>query len=125
MWHSASGKLVYGPGIRAIIEIDQGIVDFYQSLIPSYHHIKPSRYSAHLTVVRTEKDKPTKLEHWNKYPGEIIEYQYQDQVLYDGTYWYLNAKSSRIAEIREELGLPQFRKSGCYHITLGNSKDDD
>jgi hypothetical protein len=127
--YASEGILKYGPGIRAIVEADQGISDFYRRLIPKYHYVQPQYYSAHITVVRTDKETPTNMDAWGKYANEVIHFVYDPEIRTDGTYWYLDVQSDRIGEIREELGLPRFRLTelgasrGKYHMSIGNSKN--
>lgn len=126
----SNGILNYGPGLRAILIIDQGISDFYRSLIPKYYNAKPQKYRAHITVVRNYKETPTKLEFWEKYQGKTISFLYYNNIQTDGTYFWLNVQSEEIGNIREELGLPRFRddrKFGGflhneYHVTIANVK---
>lgn len=123
----SNGILQYGPGIRAVIWVDQGIAEYYRKMIPKYYYVQPQMYKAHITVVRTNKENPT-IAVWNKYNGEEISFKYDNQIRTDGTYWYLNAYSEKIGDIREELGLPRFRfgelgaERSSYHITIGNVK---
>ena len=125
MSFKSSGALRYGPGIRAIVEVDQGIANYYRSLIPKYHYVQPQMYAAHITIVRTGKETPKNMASWGKYEGEEIPFVYENQIHTDGNYWYLNVQSDRIGDIREELGLPRFRfgDRNYYHITIGNVKD--
>lgn len=121
----------YGPGIRAIAEIDQNISDYYRSLIPKYFYAKSQAYPAHITIVRTNKENPTNMEYWGKYEGEKINFEYDPIIQRDNKYFWLNAYSEEIGDIREELGLPRFRddtwyggeKRNEYHITIGNVKN--
>jgi len=121
---SSTGILHYGPGIRVIVAIDQGIVNYYRSLIPKYHGVHPQKYPAHITVIRTGREQPPQMDIWGQHQGEIVVFQYHPEIHCDGSYWHLNATSQRIGEIREELGLPKFRfrERECYHISLGNTK---
>lgn len=123
--HTSTGVLNYGPGIRIIVSIDQGIADYYRSLIPKYYYVQPQKYRAHITVVRTNKETPTKFTAWGKHRDQKIAFQYDPYINCDGKYWFLDATSEQIGDIREELGLPRFRFSdrGCYHISIGNCKD--
>ncbi len=122
------GTFQYGPGIRAVLWVDQELADYYRRLIPKYHYAQKPMYPAHITVVRTAKETPTKMDAWGKYEGEQIEFDYQDEVLNDGTYFYLRVKSERLGDIREELGLPRYRFGDlgadmkCYHVTVANMK---
>jgi hypothetical protein len=129
MLFNSKGILRYGPGIRAIVEVDQGVADFYRKLIPKYNYVQPQMYPAHITVVRTAKENPKNMNVWGKYEGEEIPFSYDNYVYNNRTYWYLNVQSDRIGDIREELGLPRFRfgELGAdrrgYHITIGNVKN--
>src|SRR5581483_2920754 len=124
MWFSTSGKLQYGPGMRAVVWADQGISDFYRKLIPKYYYAQPQLYPAHITVVRLKLENINNLEVWNKYNSELVDFDYSNEVNFDGIYFYLNVRSERIGDIREELGLKRFRFSdlgannGCYHISI-------
>lgn len=125
----AEGSLQYGPGRRAVVWIDQGISDFYRSLIPKYCYAQPQLYPAHITVVRIKLETPTNMDAWGKYEGEVVKYYYDTNIRFDGTYFYLNTYSDRIGEIREELGLPRFRfgelgtDRGSYHTSIANVKN--
>lgn len=119
-----AGRLVdIYPGIRAIVRVDQGISDFYRSLIPKCYYVKPQMFRAHITVVRNLKERPVNLDKWGKYEGEKIPFLYQNIVENDGPYYFLRVKSPRIEEIRIELGLRKHRDQfKGYHITIGNVK---
>lgn len=127
--YEADGILQYGPGGRAVVWIDQGINDFYRKLIPKYCYPQPQMYPAHITVVRIKKESPKNMDVWGKYEGEVIQYSYDPTIRFDGTYFYLNAYSERIGDIREELGLPRFRfgelgSDKCsYHTSIANVKN--
>jgi hypothetical protein len=126
---NAKGIIQYGPGLRVVAWVDQGIADFYRSLIPKYYFVQPQKYPAHITVVRLSKESAKNMEVWNKYEGEEVPIQYGNEIGFDGIYYYLNVMSDRIGAIREELGLPRFRFGDlgadrcCYHITIGNCKN--
>ena len=117
------GILKYGPGITAKILLDRTIQDYYLSLLPKSKDVQPQKYQTHVTVVRLNKELPTKMEFWEKHANEIVEIKYIPIVYFDETYYFLKAFSDRIGDIREELELPRFRVGfDCYHITLGNTK---
>jgi len=123
--HSSTGILQYGPGIRAVVWIAEDIAKYYRSLIPKYYYVKPQMYPPHITVVRTGKETPVNMEVWGKYDGEKVPFTYNSDIATDGNYFFLDARSERIGDIREELGLPRFRFNDIskqYHITLGNVK---
>jgi hypothetical protein len=120
----------YGPGLKVFAEIDQGISNFYRSLIPKYYNVKSQRYKAHITIVRLQKENPIHLDLWGKHEGRIIHFMYEPLIQMDGKYFWINAYSEEIGQIRQELGLPKFRddtafggkKHNQYHITIANTK---
>jgi len=125
------GTLRYSnEGYRLVVEVDQGIVDFYRSLIPKWMHVMGSRYRAHITVVREEKEEPVCKEHWNKYQGEEIEFFYSPVIHQGKVYYWLNCFCKRLEDIRLELGLPVISQyvippdgfSKVFHCTIGNMK---
>lgn len=130
--YQSSGPLRYfrGPhgGYKLIVEVDQGIVDYYRRLMPWWLRPKPQMYPAHISVVR--KETPPTISAWGKYEGEVVEFVYTNEV-YSGTvYYWLNVFSVRLEEIRLELGLsleerytqPPAGFKKTWHITLGNQK---
>lgn len=121
IWHRSVGILSYGPGIRVVLLADQGIVDFYYSLVPKHVGLAKQAYEAHVSVVR--KEKPTNTREWGKYDGEEAEFEYMGVVKNDETYFWLPVRSHRLMEVRMDLGLdpfPPWRNS--YHLTIGNVK---
>jgi hypothetical protein len=117
------GTLQYGPGIKAIILIDQQIAEYYRTMIPKYMYAKPQMYPAHITVVRLNKESPANMQLWGKYQNNKITFCYDNTIRVDWKYYYLDAFSDQIGEIREELGLPKYRdRRTSYHITIGNIK---
>jgi hypothetical protein len=129
--YESSGLIQYGPGIRAIAIIDQGISDFYRSLIPKYYNAKPQKYKSHITIVRNGKEYPLNMNCWGKYDGCTIKFLYDPEIKTDGKYFWLDAQSEDIGKIRQELGLPFYRDDRYfggvmrkeYHITIANTKD--
>lgn len=119
-----AGTLAYGPGLRAAVLLGREFGDYYYSLIPKYLNAQPQRYEAHLTVVRLGKETPPNLAPWGKYEGEQVEVEYVPSVWLETTYFFLDAWSARVVEIRKELGLPEYRDGrASYHITVGNLKE--
>jgi hypothetical protein len=132
MLYDSKGILRYSIvdiGYRLIVEVDQGISEYYRSLIPKYKDVRGQRYRAHISVVR--KEVPPRLENWGKYNGEEVEFCYNSCVRWGTVYYWLDAYSKRLEEIRVELGLPisseytrppdSFEK--VFHITIGNRKE--
>lgn len=104
--------------------VDQGIVDFYRSLIPKAYRPKPQMWPAHITVSRKNIEKPKRLDVWKKYDGQSVKFTYSNEIHSDGLYYWLNVWSDSIGRIREELGLSFYREPfTVFHLTLGNMKD--
>lgn len=130
--HKSVGTLRYTELYRLIVEVDQGISDFYRSLIPKYYPVNKPMYPAHVTVVRKEKEVPTVLDAWGKYEGQKIEFLYSPTIHCGKIYYWLCIYCKQLEDIRLELGLPVvsqwtlppegFRKS--FHCTIANCKGD-
>lgn len=129
MTHDGAGPLWYSipPAYKLIVEVDPGIAHFYRSLVPKSVGLKIPFYSPHISVVR--KETPMRMENWDRHYGEVVEFEYDTEIQHDETYYWLNAYSKRLEDIREELGLPvhsNFTRPPdgrrCFHITIGNLK---
>lgn len=104
--YQSSGILRYSDNpYRLVVEVDQELVSYYRSLIPKYLCVSSSRYPAHITVVRPEKESPKNLELWKKYEGEELDFLYEPIVVHGKNYYWLRVLSKRLEEIRAELGL--------------------
>ena len=126
----SSGILKYGSDWRLALEIDQQLADYYRSLIPKWFRSQRPRWSAHVTVVRPEKEVPVNKEFWNKYKGEIINFEYSPYIHEDDYYYWINVYSTKLEEIRRELGLhmktsfnPPVGYTKSFHCTIANKKD--
>lgn len=115
----AKGVFRYEPGVARVV-VDQGIADFYRSLIPKSLPSNPTRYPAHISVIRNESPN---LELWNKYEGKIIHFTYSNQIFDNDTYYWLHVDCDELSKIRSELGLPPMPWwDNEYHITIANKK---
>jgi hypothetical protein len=124
----SSGKLKYSiDPIKLILQVDRGISDYYASTVPKYIKLKRQAFPAHISVVRNAT--PPNMEFWNKYDGNEINFQYENYIYNDNTYYWLNCYSVELENIRSELGLqpygdvtlsPDFKHR--FHITIGNVK---
>ena len=131
--HRSVGVLGYHRGdsgsYKLAVECDQEIVRYYRSLIPKWIRSNPQMYGAHISVIR--KEEPKVVEHWGKYEGHEVEYEYSPVIHVSQNYVWLNVWSRRLAEIRLELGLPVdspytrppdgFEKT--MHMSIGNFKE--
>lgn len=124
-------RYVIGPrgGRKVIVEVDQGVVDYYRSLIPRCHTVNRQLYPAHISVVR--KELVPNLAAWGRHDSLEIPFVYSTKVERSETYWWLNVWSERLEAIRLELGLtvsspfiqpPDERWRQTFHISLANSK---
>lgn len=119
--YEATGTIHYGPGIRAIVNVDQRIVEYYRSLAPPWLNLNPQKYPAHISFVRHQT--PTRMEFWERYEGEEVVFRYFSGVVHDETYYWLDVECERLKEIRMELGLPALPPwKNLFHITIGNVK---
>lgn len=132
--HKSKGTLLYShasdTGFKLILDVEHSIAYFYRSLIPKYIILNPQKYAPHISVVRHEDS--INMEFWGKYQGEQVEFEYSSHIHNGTVYWWLNAFSTRLEEIRVELGLyvhdkytqPPDGYLKCFHITLANCKQD-
>ncbi len=131
-YHVSQGIVRYSGSNSIVIEADQGISDFYRSLIPKAYFAQKPRYPAHITVVRSEKESPVHTEHWLKYDHQPISFLY-DPYIQKGSggnkgYFWLNILCKDLEIMRKELGLPvrsQYTKPPVgfdkfFHMTIAN-----
>lgn len=114
-------------GYKVVIEIDQGIADYYRSFIPKYRNVQRQAFPAHISIVR--KATPTKLDSWGKYEGVLTDFMYENIIDNCPTYHWIHAFTTLGETIREELGLPVYDGNDVpsgyrqrFHVTLGNCK---
>jgi len=128
--YKSTGIIRYNEGHRLTVEVDQGIADFYRSLIPKWIKTQSQMYAAHITVVRTKKETPLCLDAWGKYEGELIDFYYNPEIRIEESYCWLDVYCKQLETIRKELGLPVeslytippegFDK--VFHMTIANRK---
>jgi hypothetical protein len=122
MWFASKGVLKYGPGNRAVMNVDQGIADFYLALVPAWVGACHQRYRAHVSFVRHIQ--PPDMSAWGKHDGECVDFEYNSEVSSDATYLWLDVRCPRLIEVRVELGLPPYPSwRNGYHLTIGNLKE--
>lgn len=133
--YQSKGALRYGVDNNGIpkltVDVDPGIVELYRALIPPWlPKLNRQMYPPHISVVRKEPVIPNRNK-WGAYEGYEVEFSYSPIVHSGTTYWWLNAFSKKLEDIRLELGLnvsspytlPPEGFDKCFHITLGNLKD--
>ena len=129
-WYKSSGILEYSkdPIIKLVLQVDQGLSDFYKSLIPKYFNVKGQAYKAHISVIMRGITPPN-MSVWGKYQDYIIDFEYSPIIYNDDKYFWLYVSSPALEKIRLELGIKSFYKSyldknneHIFHITIGNTK---
>jgi len=130
MLYESKGILRYSivPLIKLTVDVDQGILDYYRAMLPKAVRLNLQRYNAHISVVR--KEIPPNMDVWGKHEGQEVDFQYENVVYNGAVYYWLNAFSKRLEEIRIELGLlvdspftrPPDGLAKTFHMTLGNTK---
>lgn len=128
--YKSEGILRYGDDNRLVVEVDQGIKEYYYSMIPKSWHKQGLRHPAHITVVRTGKEIPPFPEHWWRYDGEKLVFEYSPIIHHGTVYYWLNTFCTRLEDIRQELGLsirseytiPPQGFTKCFHISIGNKR---
>jgi hypothetical protein len=109
---------------KLIVEVDQGIQDYYRSQIPI--KTNKQKYGAHITVMRGEQ--PNKLV--NLFHNQEIYFWYEHYLFNDNKYFWLNVTCPKLKDIRQLIGLnptheltysPDGRNS--FHITIANIKN--
>lgn len=125
---SSVGTLEYSENpYKLIVSVDDNIGRYYYSFIPKYVYARIQMYPSHISVVR--KEIPKNMLAWRKYQGQEISFEYEPFIYNDETYYWLNAYSPTLEDIRVELGLaPRSRYTYSpdgrhkFHITIGNTK---
>jgi len=113
---------------KVFLEVDSGISEYYRALLPKWIKTNRQFYAPHISVVR--KEQPLKMENWGKHEGEEVAFSYSNIIHFGQTYYWLEAYSSRLIEIRQGLGLYGSNKYSkppdgkeCFHITIANVKN--
>lgn len=112
---------------KLIVEVDTEIANYYRSLIPNYLRVKRQKYPAHISVVRNEE--VVNLLEWGKYQNQEVTFWYNGIIHNDEAYFWLQANSLELQDIRVKLGLTSSSRitrspdgQHTFHISLGNIK---
>lgn len=119
------GTLDYDPYARikpapwwCILRCDPGIINYYQYWIKKQYDVKFEKtvWSSHISVNRGTV--PPNKQHWKKYNGLVVPFTYTNRI-YRVNNWFfcVDAYSTKLEEIREELGLSRLPPFG-FHITI-------
>ncbi len=133
IWYPSTGVLSYSGDDKMVVNVDQGLVEYYRALIPKCIDWTQQKYRAHITVVRTGREQPADRTFWAKYDGERIQFLYSPVVRFGTVYIWLNVLCKRLEELRTELGMvvrseytrPPEGFENFFHITLANMKEQN
>jgi hypothetical protein len=114
-------------GFRLVLKLNQDLSDYYRMLVPPYYRVYRQGWAAHLTVVRPGTDNPGKIRYWGDYEGEKVEFLYSPYLENGKGFYWFNAWSKRLEQVREELGLVNVSKfalkpegyNKTFHCTVG------
>ncbi len=113
---------------KLIVEVDTEIVRYYRNFVPKCISLNKQMYAPHISVVRNEE--PLLRDKWGAYEGKEIYFAYSNYIHCGNVYYWLDAYSQVLEDLRVELGLksnsdttrpPDHRN--CFHITIGNIKE--
>lgn len=106
--------------------IPREIATYYLALLPKALYVQSQAHPPHVTVIRKQIEvAPTHNVAWGKYQNAAIPIYYEGGIQTDGTYYWLEAYSPLLNLIRQELGLHPYRfPFYCFHITIGNTKNE-
>lgn len=126
----SSGPLRYSmspEGYKLIVEVDPEITRFARALIPKHLYPQPTRYAAHITVVR--KETPVRIEAWGAFEGREVTFAYSPTVDHDDVHFWLCCWSPFLLSVREGLGLPSMTEltrppngEDCFHSTVATAR---
>ena len=114
--------------LKVIVEVDPEIVNYYRALVPKWITINKQLHLPHISVIRNEV--PTIWNKWKQRDGEKIDFQYSHDIKHGKVYYWLEAYSSDLEDLRVELGMSANSDitrppdhHDCFHITIGNMKE--
>lgn len=117
-----------------IVELDNGISDFYRSLVNKHYGIKliKPNWNTHITIINPEEARLLqKNKLWKKYEGLEVDIMYYPFPRYSGDtdqkygsqsgrFWFLTIDCKFINTLRNELNLNNIKTP---HLTIGKNKD--
>lgn len=127
---AATATLVYDPprhGLRkardrwwCIAEVDGDLSSYYRWLWQreTGRLINKPAWQPHITV--TGDIEPPMAGLWGRHVGEMVAFEYLNDLYELGPFVGLTVRAGRLNEIRAELGLPS---EYPFHITLGRLAD--
>ena len=111
-----------------LLNSDESIIDYYTYWIKKHYWLdkfQRPKHGSHISVIRGEIiEDGLFYNHWKKYHGKKIEFQYSNEIHNNGEHFWLPVYSKELENIRLELGLtnvPVFN----FHLTIGRLRDED
>ena len=128
MLFESSGYIKYSKDpYKVILTVDQGIADFYRSLVPKTRYIQRQMHGAHASIVRNQT--PIRMKYWGKHENTLTNFYYDNIIHWCDTYYWINIYCRLGERIREELCLPIYKSNDApdgftqkFHVTIGNCK---
>jgi hypothetical protein len=111
---------------------DPSISCYYHSLIPKCMNVQRQATPAHITIYRPEYEQIQDLKNWGRFNRKKVNFYYEPIIRCGKQYFWVNAFSTEMEDIRRELGLsvearyhtPPVGFNMFFHITIGNIKYD-
>jgi hypothetical protein len=118
------GTLEYDPIFyTARLLVDPELVRYLFSTLPKYSDFIPQKHDPHITVVRSLEYVPNRSA-WFSRAGEKIRFIYQEGIVVNEKYAWVDCDSHELRDIRRGLGMQSTRfLDSAFHITIGNRKD--
>ena len=106
--------------------LDKQLSAYYYSLLPKYYMKQRQKYPPHITFLRKSVEAIPNLNVWENFRKnglQDVAIMYNGDIQFSSPYFFLNAWSEELADLRESLGLSRYRSGfDCFHITVGNIK---
>jgi hypothetical protein len=129
MLHRSYGSLIYeADAIKTapsklsenwiVLRVCDDLVNYYQYWLNKRGvAISRSSWKPHLSVVRGEKMQKEIFTEWISKNGNKISFEYEDELLCNKEFIWLNCWSSELNKLREKLGLYR-KKNDRFHLTI-------
>lgn len=127
-WVKSTAKVFYNPhrpGIRKIrpgtlvvANVDVDIAEYYRWMVLKRHglRLQSTAFFPHITVVDGKVKNDIQHSNWNNHNKEVIEFEYNVDIVQHWKFWTLPVRSKSLDLIRNELGL---KSDYDFHITFG------
>lgn len=135
-WQKIKGRLVYEPNRGSdfrktfkaktlVLELPNDQLDLYyqwflEKKFGSWYKTQRPMFGLHVTVVRGD-EKVKNAAAWKKHAGEEIVVEYNPvELRKKWQFWSMPVRSSRLEQLRAELGLSAFHD---FHVTVARLHD--